>query len=339
VWWVLGHSPARAEGASQAPGRPHKKVNSMSVPSTEQSRTRWFEGLVRDIRDGFRQPLRRPGFTALVVGTLALGLSASTAVFTYVNAYQTSFPGADGTKLHRVFQSSGDAPFGRVSYPDFQDMVIAGEGLFSVMATRPSMFGASVRHETLAEVPFGQAVSGNYFSVLQVEMSIGRGVSPADDEPGAPPAVVLSHAYWVLRYNSSPDALGQTMLLNNNPYTIVGVAGASFLGSTAALRPSFWLPFSQYMEVYWARSDAATNRESGTVAPFVKPEPGITTARVQDALDALALSLDREAPLVDRTRRLRLAPGTWISPSVRNTEASTTRRVITHRWDSEFPQR
>ncbi len=284
--------------------------------------------ITRELRDGVRQMARRPGFTLLAVGTLALGLSGSTAVFSYVNAYSRPFPGADARGLHQLYLASEQTPFGALSFPDFRDLSGEWGGSHGVAGVGQSQFAASVRHDQLTEVGFGQAVTGSFFSLLRVEMALGRGLSPDDDRPGAPPAVVISHAYWVRRYGSQPEVLGRTLLLNNEPYTIVGVGGRAFVGSAAGFQPQFWLPFEQYMRVYWARSDTRVNREAAAVIPLVRLGAGESPEAARQEVAALAAGLDREAPLANRRRVFTLEPATWISPSTREAEAATTRIMI-----------
>lgn len=287
-----------------------------------------MEWIFQDLRDGIRRLLRNPGYSALASGTLALGLAASTAVFTYVNAYYQPFPGADVEEVYQVFQSSDAVPYGSISYPDFLDLDEAGGDQMEVVASGQPLFAASVRHEGLTEVVFGQGVTGNFYPALRVEMSAGRGLLPDDDRPGAPPAVVLSHAYWVRRYGGDEGALGQTILLNNRPHTIVGVAGPDFLGSISAFRPQLWMPFEPFKTVYWARSDNEENREVGVVSPYLRLPPGFGREAAQELLDALAASLDSEMPLQDRSRRFILEPATWIQPQVRRAEGPTARIML-----------
>jgi predicted permease len=258
----------------------------------------------QDFRDGLRGLTRRPGFTLLAAGTLAMGLSTSAAVFTYVNAYARPFPGAGADDLHQVWFATQDAGVGQ------------------------SSFAASVRRDQLTGIAFGEAVAGRFFSVLGVEMSAGRGFSRDDDRPGAPPTTVLSHAYWVSRYEADPDVLGRTILLNNESYTIVGVAGPDFLGSSVAFRPQFWLPFEQFLRVYRARTDTRENRATGAVIPIVRLSDGVSEADASGALQAFARDLDSRAPLSQRRRRFVLEPATWISPETRAAEASTTRIMM-----------
>jgi predicted permease len=281
-----------------------------------------------DFREAFRRLARRPGFTLLAAGTLALGLSTSAAVFTYVNAYSRSFPGAGANDLHQVWFATEDVPWGPISFPDFEDLSTLDGDLFSVTAVGQGSFAASIRHEQLAEVGYGQAVTGGFFSLLDVAMSAGRGFSPDDDRPGATPTAVLSHEYWVRRYAADPDVLGRTILLNNEAYTIVGVAGPEFLGASEAYRPQFWIPFEQFLRVYRARSDTRMNRAVGALTPIVRLASGVSAARARDALQGFARSLDSQAPLERRTRRFVLEPATWISPATRSAESSTARIMM-----------
>jgi len=282
----------------------------------------------QDLRDGLRRLARRPGFTFLAAGTLALGLSTSTAVFTYINAYARPLPGAGADNLHQIWFTTQEEPWGALSFPDFEDLVELDGDQFSVGGFGASSFLATVRQDQYTEVATGQSVTGTFFSVLGIEMSAGRGIAPDDDRPGADPVTVISHRYWQSRYGGAPDVVGQTILLNNEPYTIVGVVGPEFLGASAAYRPQFWLPFEHFLRVYRARSDTRVNRETGAVLPVLRLADGVSVALAADALRALASGLDRVVPLAERSRRFVLESATWISPRARDAEASTTRIMM-----------
>jgi predicted permease len=282
----------------------------------------------KDLKDGLRRLGRRPGFTVMAAGTLALGLTTSTAVFTYVNAYERLLPGANADNLHQIWFATEDAPWGAISIPDFEDLAELDGDELSVTAVGASFFLATVRHEQLAEVQSGEAVAGSFFSILDIEMSVGRGFLPGDDRPGAVPVAVISHDYWIRRYEADPDIAGRTILLNNEPYTIVGVAGPEFRGSSAARRPQFWVPLEQYLRVYRPGSAFRANREAGAVIPIVRLQDGVSLAVTEDRVEALVAGLEREVPLGDRARRFVLEPATWISPSARDAEAATTRILM-----------
>jgi putative ABC transport system permease protein len=286
-----------------------------------------LDGILHDVAAALRLLGRRPGFSALAAGTLALGLATSTAVFTYVGAYSAPIPGANADGLYQVWLASEGEPWGQLSYPDFLDLREAAEGGVQVVGYRPG-FLASVRHETLTEVVPGEAVTGRLFEALEIPVAMGRGLTAADDRPASAPATVISHAYWTQRYQGSTDVIGRTLVLNGRPHTIVGVAAESFLGLSSSRRPGFWLPFSQFMPVYWARSDNETNREVGSVQAFVRLSPGVSPADARARIDAHAAALDVEAPLADRARRFLLTRATWIHPATRDAEAATARIML-----------
>ena len=99
-------------------------------------------------------------------------------------------------------------------------------------------FGGGLRQSKSNDQVSGQAVSGNYFSLLGVEMALGRGFTPDDDRAEAPPVVLLSYRYWRRHFGADPEAVGRTIYLNGKPLTVIGVAAQGFLGSVASRRPS-----------------------------------------------------------------------------------------------------
>jgi predicted permease len=257
-----------------------------------------------------------------------LGLAASTTVFTYLRSYYQPFPGADSAGLIRVFNRSDADAYGDLSYPDYMDLTRLNSSAFlGVAGDRPG-FAASVRFEGGGtEVLFGNAVTGSFFSVLKIEMSLGRPILPDDDRPDAAPTVVLSDAYWRSHFAADPSVIGQTLYLNNNPYTIIGVVTPEFRGSSASSRPDVWLPFAEYRRVYWARSNIEENRDVGVMQVYLKLAERRTAEHGEAELTAFARGLDASAPLETGTRSFFVAPATWIHPRARQAE-STANRVM-----------
>ena len=148
------------------------------------------------MRASFRNIRRRPVHALLFVSVLALGLSATVTVFTYINAYDEPLPGANATQLIQVFAIGNEETFGNLSFLDFSDYARAASGSFEGLAAVQSSAAASVRHETMTEVALVEAVSGGFFPVLGLRTSVGRALEPDDDRPGAEPVAVLSHGWW-----------------------------------------------------------------------------------------------------------------------------------------------
>ena len=204
-----------------------------------------------------RRLRRSPGFTTVVVLTLALGIGANTAIFTLVQQILLrSLPVADPSRLYRIgdrihccyFDSfeSDDGDFDLFSYdlfkrfqsaaPEFDQLaaVQAGGGRFVVR------WGSAPAKALRAEY-----VSGNYFSALGVNTYAGRPLSPSDDHSGAAPVIVLSYAAWQRDFGGDPGVIGSTVYLQKRAFTIAGIAPPSFYGDRiSSFPPALWLPLS-----------------------------------------------------------------------------------------------
>ena len=197
--------------------------------------------LGRDFRYALRALLRAPTFTATVIATLSLGIGANSVIFSAVDAVLLrDAPVSDPDSLVDVYTSSGNNLYSSSSYPDYFDL--RDSGTFASLAAYTPVsitMDANGQPEPLA----GQLVSGNYFEVLGVSVPLGRGLTPDDDRLGAPVRVaVISHALWQRVFNADQSSIGQTIRLNSNPYTLIGVAPPGFVGP----RPSASRPTSGF---------------------------------------------------------------------------------------------
>ena len=127
-------------------------------------------------------------------GNPDLGLTATVAVVTYINGFYQPFPGVDASGLYQLFGNTEESPYLPVSYLDFEDYAKSAKSFKGITASASN--AASVRHTNETEVAFVEAVSGNFFSVLEVPTPAGQRIRPEDDVPGAPAVAVLSHAWW-----------------------------------------------------------------------------------------------------------------------------------------------
>ena len=214
-----------------------------------------------DLRAGLRSFRGRPFYPLVSLAILTLGLSVAITVFTYFNGFSQTFPGVAADHVVRVFGVADDNPYENVSYLDFTDYATGASAGFEGVAAVQPFFAASVRRETMTEVAFLTAVSGNFFSLLRVELALGRGITPADDRPGADPTAVISYAWWKRSFNGDPSVLGQLLYLNYRPFTIVGVASPKFLGTTSNFRPDVWIPIAPFRDRYVSWAAQAENRD------------------------------------------------------------------------------
>jgi predicted permease len=199
-----------------------------------------LENLVSDIRFALRWLRRSPAFTLVAIASLAIGIGFNTALFTLVDALLfRPLPVERPDRLVDVFTSGGDADqYATSSYLDFLDFSAQNQVFTDMLAYSPA-FGA-VKLTDRSRLAMGETVTGNYFQLLGVTPIVGRALLPEDDRPGAARVVVISHRLWTREYGASPSAIGQTIRIHNQPYTIVGVAPAAFTGMVPLLAPEVW---------------------------------------------------------------------------------------------------
>jgi predicted permease len=295
--------------------------------STRQRDRGGLAGFRSDLRLTALRILRRPLYPAVAVAILALGLSAGIAVFTYVNGFSRPFPGTDPDGLVRAFAFDEESPYLDFSFPDYVDYASESTSFEGVAAVRP-FHAASVRHETMTEVAWLEAVTGNYFGVLGIEMALGRGLEPADDRPGAESAAVLSYSWWQGRFQGDPDILGRTVYLNGRPFVVVGVAAPSHRGSVSELRPLVWIPMAPFRDRYTNVDRMAQDRDIPVVRVYARLREGVTREQATQELARIAAGLDAAYPGRDQARRVRLEDATWIDPRSRVAARSTNRVLV-----------
>ena len=237
-----------------------------------------METLFKDIRYGFRGLLKRKGFAAIAVLTLALGIGANTAIFTLVNAVMLkSLPVQKPEELVLFSDTTSegtsilDAPrsgqWDRFSYVSYEYLRKNNQSFQEIAATRSGTTRISVRRTdsaaSAAARASGHLVSGPYFSLLGVRAMRGRVLTPEDDNASAPPVAVISHRYWENELNSDPSVVGRNLIINGTNFTVVGLMPKEFFGERVRRPPDFWLPlafqpqielresFLQEQQAYW----------------------------------------------------------------------------------------
>ena len=184
--------------------------------------------LLQDIRYAVRILTKSRGFAAIAILTLALGIGANTALFSVVNGVLLNpLPYPHPDKIVTVDSTSPDFGEGSISYPDLFDWIHDNHS-FSSLAGYKSFQSLNWMRQSDAERVSATEVSYNFFSTLGVAPALGRDFTPAEDQPGAAPVVILSAPFWKSKFASSPGVIGKTMNLDNIDYTIVGVLPSNF---------------------------------------------------------------------------------------------------------------
>ena len=231
----------------------------------------WLEQLAQDIHYGLRMLAKSPGFAAVAILTLALGIGANTAIFSLVDAVLLrSLPVEDPSQLVLLqwrarnspnihgYQSAGDCQndlrFGAsnpsgcsFSEPLFREIQKAN--LFAGTAAFANTGRLNLTGNGPATVINGQLVSGDFFRTLGVKPAAGRVFEPSDDSPSATPVAVLNYGYWQSAFGGSRDVLGRTIEVNNVAFTIVGVAQQRFMGISPGSDYDVWLPLSDAQRI------------------------------------------------------------------------------------------
>ena len=199
-----------------------------------------LENLSSDVRFALRWLRRSPAFTLVAIASLAIGIGFNTALFTLVDAMLfRPLPVERPDRLVDVFTSGGDADrYATSSYPDFLDHKAQNEVFTDMLGYSPA-FGA-MKLGDRSRLAMGEIVTGSYFQLLGVAPVVGRALLPEDDRAGAPRVVVISYRLWTREFAASPSAIGQAIRIHNQPYTIVGVAPATFTGMVPLLAPEVW---------------------------------------------------------------------------------------------------
>jgi putative ABC transport system permease protein len=265
----------------------------------------WLEQLLQDVRFGLRMLCKKPGFTAVAVLTLALGIGANTAIFSVVYAVLLKpLPYPNPGQLFTAFQANtqqGIAETG-CSYPNFEEWR-AQNHVFSELA------GVSAHQLTLTgrgepSVVNTSVVTPELFALLDVQPLAGRVFSHQDGEQGAPPVVLVSEGLWQGRFAADPKLIGTSISLDKRPFTVIGIMPAAFRTPFRTTRQEIWIPivqdplFSTFMPP----------RGSHFLPVLGRLKPGVSVAQAQAEMDAISARLAAEFPAENSGWTVRLVP-------------------------------
>jgi predicted permease len=252
-------------------------------------RDRPEEGLMgslwQDIRYAFRVLLKSPGFSAIAILTLALGIGANSTIFSWINSTLLNpIPGAVNTGNILAFTSGGNSrvpvPF---SYPDFVDLRNRTTSFSSLAGA--SIYPMNLTGKAKPERTWGTLASANYFDFLGVHPILGRGfVHSEDEKPGGASVVVISYRLWKLRYAGESSVIGRTIQINDHPYTIIGVAPPIFQGTQTSLRSELWIPLVMVQQIVSSR-DRLHERSDTWVNVLGRLKPGVTAGQAQTEMN------------------------------------------------------
>jgi predicted permease len=265
---------------------------------------------MNDLRFAFRQLLKNPGFAAVAVLTLALGISANTTIFSIISAmFFQPLPVKDPDQLVLVLQKSAvwKMPHGH-SWPDYRDYRERVDAFADVLAVmfNPAHLSVSGQQPERAWI---EAVSGNYFSMLGVEAKLGRVFRRDEGEkPGADPVVVISHDYWQRKFGGDPSVIGQALTFNGHPFTIIGVTPEKFGSAQWSMAPAAFVPASMLGQVRAGGENLLKERGAPVFKTMARLKPGVTLAQARAAVDVVARQLALDFPDDHKEARVFVMP-------------------------------
>ena len=245
-----------------------------------------MENLLKDIRYGFRLMLKSRGLTIVAVLSLALGIGANTAIFTFVDKLLLrTLPVEQPEQLVTIASHNGEnTSFSYPLYKDFRDRNEVFSGLFAY-SSAPFSLSDSGDTERIS----GVLVSGNYFDTLGVKAALGRTFLPDEDAtPGTHPVAVLSYGLWQRRFGSDPHILSKTIGLNGVTFGVVGVAPAEFTGMERGSSPEIYVPMMMENEAMPSWSNALNSRNMSWLEMMGRMKPGVSREQAQASLSVTA---------------------------------------------------
>jgi predicted permease len=268
----------------------------------------------QDIQYSLRMIAKTPGYAAIAILTLALGIGANTTIFSWINSTLLNpIPGlASPREVVALSLGRGtDSPF-PFTYPDFEMMRNGQQSFAGLAGCDPAPMSLTGKGKPVRV--WGTVASANYFDVLGVRPILGRGFLPEEDtKPGGAPVAVISYRLWQTHFGASPGVLGQNIEINEHSYTIVGVAPPVFQGSQTGLRSEIWVPVMME-EQLMPRNDLLHDHHYFWLVVMGRLKPGVQPEQAQAEMTALAQREVKNYPEEHRGHDSVTVSPLWRSP-------------------------
>jgi predicted permease len=258
-----------------------------------------------DLRFAVRTLARSPSFAFIAVVSLALGIGANTAIFSYVDAVLLRpLPVPDSGRIVEVDSTSPDTRLGRMSYPDYVDLRDGTKTLQALTCYDFFFAGIVTQVNQVPKYSLNASVSGNFFSGLRMQPVLGRGFRTDEDTvAGRDLVAVISYHLWDREFARDRSVLGRRIRVNGSVFTIIGVAPENFTGPQAFVNPDIYIPMHAYQQaVPGASADYLTSRKSRSAALLGRLTPGVSVTEAQSELRTITRGLAAPYPETNRDR-------------------------------------
>ena len=318
---ILTEEEKMKEGLSQSEARRQALIELGGVEQVKEEvravrSGRFLEDFAKDLRFAFRTLAKSPGFTAVAVLTLSLGIGANTAIFTIV--YDFVFgprPFPDQAQVVQFYAHDKKHPgnfrlFSYPTYTDIRDRSAVSATFSGVLAHNLAMVG--VGEGEVSRRTFAAIISSNYFRTLEVRLVQGRAFLPEEEKPGSDvPVVIASYVYWK-KTGFDPQLVGKTIRVNERPFTVVGIAPEHFAGTMMIFGPELYFPLGDYdllMNDFQAEAKRSLERRDAYVLYVVgRLKPGVTAAAAGAVVQTVAANLERVLPVEQKDQTFLIRP-------------------------------
>ena len=266
--------------------------------------------MLYDLRYALRTLRKSPGFALVAIISLALGIGANSAMFSLADALLLRpLPVPHASELIVVQAQmrgeavAGIAQYSGLSYPDFKDLRDRNKSFTGLTASQYSQFGFATEKGALPRMKFGEMVSADFFSVLEVPLKLGRAFRPDEGTvPGRDAVVVLGHELWRTDFDSDPGVVGRTIFLNNVAFTVIGVAPEPFTGSNGLVRSALFVPLAMGPRL---QADQQQNmlekRDNRGMTVYGRLKPGVSVAQAAAEARVVSQQLAKAYPATNLT--------------------------------------
>ncbi len=266
----------------------------------------WLRSVFSDCRYALRQIRSNPGFTSVAVLTLALGVGANTAIFSFSDAILLRpIPVIRPSEVLTVADATPSNALEGLSFPDYIDIRASSHSFSELLAYRSTTLGIGITPKSPPQMRSAMTVSDNFFSGLEVIPALGRMFLPGEAEvTGRDPVAVLGYEFWKSQFAGDRSVIGRPLRLNGEPFTIIGVAPESFPGIDRFFPPSVFIPLSMWGPLEGDREDPLKDRGLHVLSVKGRMRPGATPEKAQLELKIIGQHLEREYPKADYNRNV-----------------------------------
>ena len=266
----------------------------------------WLESLVADVRYAIRALRRQPGFLAVAVVSLALGIGANSAIFSLADALLLRpLPVVHPSEVLTISNATPDNPFEGTSYPDYREIRQQSRSFSGLIAYRMTSLGVGAVPTAPTQLRLAAMASDNFFRVLGIVPVIGRSFLPDEGlTPGRDRVAILGYDFWDSQYGRDRSVIGRTLRLNGIDFTIIGVAPESFPGLDRWLRPSLFVPLSMWGVLAGDREEPMEDRARHELTVKGRLSAAASRQSAQAELTAIGQNLARAYPKTNRRRQV-----------------------------------